>query len=136
MLRFVHLFVFAGLLVGLAGCGREGTDRLAVKGTVNFEGKPLPKGTVMFELDDRANPFVSGCPIEDGKFAISQAQGLKAGTYLVRISSAEGVVKDKDQPPGESGPVAKERIPASWNVDSKQKIEVKAGATELKFDIK
>jgi hypothetical protein len=136
MYRKLSFLGVVGLVLVVVGCNREGADRLAVKGTVNFEGKPLPKGTIEFASEDRANPSMSGAPIEDGKFEIAQPQGLKAGKYLVRISSAESVSKDVGQPPGESGPVAKERIPASWNADSKQKIDLQPGATVLTFDIK
>jgi len=136
MSRLLAFITCAGLVVAIAGCTREGADLLAVKGTVTFEGKPLPQGIINFELDDAANPFLSGAPIEAGTFSIAQAQGLKPGTYLVRISSGDPSALDENQPPGESRPVAKDRIPASWNVESKQKVEVKAGATDLTFDIK
>jgi hypothetical protein len=135
MLRYLSFFVCSGLLVALAGCSSEGAGLLGVKGTVNFEGKALAKGTINFELEDRT--LLSGAPIEDGRFSIPQARGLKPGTYLVRISSAEGIVKDEGQAPGDSaGVVGKEKIPASWNSESKQKVEVKAGATDLTFDVK
>jgi hypothetical protein len=135
MTRYYSFLILSGFFVALAGCGSEGAGLLGVKGTVNFEGKPLARGSINFELEDRTNPFHSGAAIEDGKFAIPQARGLKPGTYLVRISSADSAPTDSSQPPGEPL-IAKELIPTSWNSESKQKVEVKAGATDLKFDVK
>ena len=120
----------------LLGCNRDGAGLLAVKGSVNFEGKPLANGSILFELEDTANPHLSGAPIENGKFEIAQARGLKPGKYLVRISSAQARAKDENEVPGDPGEVAKEKIPPDWNSASKQKVEITSSATDLVFDIK
>jgi hypothetical protein len=133
MLRVLQVVLCGGFVVALAGCG-EGAGKLAVNGTVNFEGKPLEKGSILFELDGDKDGFRSGGIIENGKFALLQKHGLKPGTYIVRISSSDGAQVKAEA--GEAPPPSKERIPASWNSDSKEKREVKSGATEFTFDIK
>jgi len=133
MVRHFPLIAFTGFVIALAGCG-DGSGRLPVKGSVNFEGKPLEKGSILFELDGDKEGFRSGGTIENGKFALQQKDGLKPGTYVVRITSSDGAAVKAEA--GEAPAPVKERIPASWNSDSKEKREVKAGATELTFDIK
>lgn len=118
------------------GCSDEGAGRLAVKGTVTFQNTPLDKGNIQFEKVDKENPHRGGATIEAGRFAIPRNQGLKPGTYLVRISAADATQKEENQAPGDSRQLAKDRIPPEWNTNSTQKIEVKDGSTEFTFDIK
>jgi hypothetical protein len=136
MARVFALALSFGLILAMAGCSDEGAGKLAVRGTVKFENKPLATGNIFFELDDANNPHISGATIDDGKFTIDKNRGLKPGTYLVRISSADPKLKEENQAPGDSRQLAKDRIPPDWNTNSKQKIEVKAGSTEFTFDIK
>ncbi|NDC54528.1 MAG: hypothetical protein EBZ74_09630 [Planctomycetia bacterium] len=35
----------------IVGCGPQGVARYDVEGTVTFDGKPLPRGTIRFEAD-------------------------------------------------------------------------------------
>ena len=77
--------------------------------------------------------------ITAGSFSIPAAQGLPAGKYLVRIYSPEGGVGPKDALPGDTfvdpeQPAGKERIPAKYNVESQETIEVKPGSAN-KFDL-
>ena len=118
------------------GCSNEGAGLLAVKGTVHLQNKPLDTGNIFFELDDPANPHQSGATIENGKYSIPKARGLKPGKYLVRISSADEKAKEEKAAPGDSRILAKNRIPPEWNSESTKKIDVNDGATEFNFDIK
>ena len=135
-MRFLILCVFLAFFAVAAGCSTEGEGLLAVKGTVLLKSKPLDTGSIFFELDDKKNPHQSGATIDNGQFSIPKARGLKPGKYLVRISSADANAKEEKAAPGDSRILAKNRIPAEWNSDSKQHIDVKDGATEFTFDIK
>jgi hypothetical protein len=128
-----------GLL--LAGCG--GADnplqRQPVSGTVKFNGAPLDQGTIdLSPVVPGRKAVGSGAQIKAGSFSIPAAQGLPPGKYLVRIYSPEGGEGPKDAMPGDTqidpaAPTAKERIPAKYNVDSQETIEVKPGSPN-KFD--
>jgi hypothetical protein len=104
---------------------------------VNIDGKPLDSGSISFSPVDE-NGTSSGATISSGEFEISEEKGLPPGKYKVRVYSAgDGPAAPEDQPPGESGLLAKERIPKEWNSDTTQEIEVKAsGDNTFNFDIK
>ena len=137
MLRVFSAVAFAGFALALPGCGGEGAGLYPIEGEVLFENKPLDKGNILFEHDDLKNPALSGATIENGKFSIPKNRGLKPGVYVVRVSSADPNLKDENQPPGESNKIAKDRIPASWNSASQQKVDVvSSGPNQFKFVIK
>jgi hypothetical protein len=123
--------------LALAGCGGS-DDRLAVSGTVNFNGSPLDQGSIQF-IPTGPGGTPGGSVITDGKFSIPRERGLRPGKYRVVISSGQPGTKAAPAMPGESGPPAKERIPAEYNARSEQTPvirEVTAGNTALDFDIR
>jgi len=131
--------VWAGLALALLAVGcSSGDSGLEVSGTVMFKGTPLDQGSIQF-FDKEKNQISGGSAIKDGKFTVPGTTGIKPGTYRVVISSGEAGTKvDTTLPPGESGPPAKERIPAEYNSQSIQKPvlrEIKKGE-KLDFDIK
>lgn len=75
----------------LAGCG-TGKDppRFQVQGTVTFQGRPVPSGTIRFEPDgSRGNQGpVSVIPIREGKYRSDQpgVKGTIKGPLAVWIS--------------------------------------------------
>jgi hypothetical protein len=82
------------VVVAVPGCG--GSDPYAVKtvsaaGTVTYKGKPVPKGTILFEpMDDKGRP-ASGT-IEDGKFTLStyrEGDGAVPGKHKVAVVATE-----------------------------------------------
>ena len=134
---FFSIFGLA-LVIGFVGCRMETTDRTEVSGTVLFKNQPLDEGTIRFEPETAGKGNVSGAIIKDGKYEVPRQQGLKPGMYKVMISSGEKGTKAliTDQMPGESGPPAKERIPPEYNLETKQKVEVKTGQkNEFNFHI-
>lgn len=69
------------LLVVAVGCGRRGPETVHVAGTVTYQGKPLPLGSVMFVPEDRH--MQSGGSVIDGQ---GQYQlNLTPGRYGVAI---------------------------------------------------
>ncbi len=76
------------------GCS-DGYDRQPISGSVNFDGKPVPVGKIMFD----AAPTEGGFPdvprataeIRDGEYALSKSEGLVADhKYTVRIYGFDG----------------------------------------------
>lgn len=88
----------AGGLIALAvlsaGCGR-GERLYHISGTVTFAGKPVPKGTIVFEPDtSRGNQGAAGfAQIADGRFdtRVGDGKGTVGGPHLVRILGLDGV---------------------------------------------
>jgi hypothetical protein len=84
----------AGLLLTVAhGCGRRGTERFRVSGTVTHAGKPVQLGRVVFEPDAaRGNDGPQGfAPIENGRFdtAGPHCKGSIGGPMRLRIDGFE-----------------------------------------------
>jgi hypothetical protein len=114
--------MLALILLPTAGCGPR-SDRLAVSGDVSLDGTPLDSGAIRFSSIGGDKLVSSGALIQSGAYYVPQEKGLLAGVYHVEITSP-----DTKAPPirdSASGMLAApERIPASYNVDSKQQIEV------------
>jgi len=88
------LVVFAAL-----GCG-SGDDlprRYSVSGTVTYQGKPVPKGSVRF-LPNDPNGRAAGGDIVDGSYSLTTqdpGDGAIPGQYKVTISATDvNVSKD------------------------------------------
>ncbi len=125
-------------VLAIAGCsGGDPLQRQAISGTVTFKGQPLDKGTIKFlPADPQSKGAPGGAAITNGQFSLPAAQGLAPGKYRVQISSPVGGVEPgPDEAPGESSKLAEERIPASWNTESKHEITVEQGGAN-KFDFK
>jgi hypothetical protein len=123
-----------------AGCGEPNPlGRRAVHGAVSFQGKPVDYGQIQFQPEDPQHGVSSGAMISDGKYQIKMSQGLPPGSYLVMISSPDRGQQEKvEGPPGDERTLAKERIPANYNLRTTLKLEVpKArGSYEANFELK
>jgi len=77
-----------------AGCGGDGgPGRYRVRGTVTFDGKPVPLGYISFAPDTsqgNRGPG-SGAPIRDGSYETASGKGVVGGPYVVRIAGTDGV---------------------------------------------
>ena len=77
--------------------------------------------------------------IEDGAYVIPQAKGLLPGEYHLEIHApdAEAPPIMVSTTPGGAGiPVAPDRIPPEYNLESKKTITVTAdGSNEFNFDV-
>ncbi len=130
----------ACMLAGLVGCGSDdGLGRRAISGTVNLDGKPLADGSITFEPVEKSTTS-SGDMIVGGKYSISKDQGLPPGKYRVVVNAIKpgtGMTLPEGKFPGEEvGTPQQELIPANWNTNSKNFIEVtESGATEFQHDI-
>jgi hypothetical protein len=85
-------------LAALAGCGSgDGIKKVVVHGEVQFDGKPLPHGQILFyPLAETRGP-VSTASINDGKFVAKSKGGVPVGKHQVKI---EGYRRPTTAPPG------------------------------------
>lgn len=122
--------------LALLGCRDEFADRHEITGNVTYKGKPLSQGNIQFIPEGVPGAATGVANVDNGKYEIPKRGGLKPGTYKVVISSAAGTKVKEGEAPGESGPPPKELIPPEYNVNTKQKVEVKpAGPNQFDFTI-
>jgi hypothetical protein len=114
MLRFLLIM---GLTLPLVGCGDGKPPKYSLSGTVTFEGKPVPEGSIMFQAaDKRTAPDTA--QIVDGKYSLE----LMAGEKIVMVEASKFVgpedktmgVRPRDQ-----------YLPHRYNVETTLKMEVK-----------
>ena len=125
-----------GLVVGCGGVENE-LGRKAISGNVTLDGQPLDQGSIAFEpLSDTG--VRSGATISDGAYSVEELKGLPPGEYRVRINSAESTGPEPEGAPGEpTQNVSKERVPATWNTRSEEKVTITDdGDNTFNFDIK
>lgn len=144
--RIVPIAMLASIC--LTGCGGgDGVKPLPnlvpVSGTVTYDGKPLPQGTVQLAPADPASKLQSASgEIKNGSFTLAttaSAPGVMAGKYKVRIAAYEGGNAAPSMPlPGQAAAKPKSLLPEKYLDPSKSGLEVDVvkGMAPLKFDLK
>lgn len=97
-----HLSLLTGALL-LAGCGRgPEAERFSVSGTVTFQGKPVPAGTIYFTPDASKQPGGAQgfAPIKDGHYDTKEGRNGGGGPVVVHIEGFTGVATP-DRPLGQ-----------------------------------
>ena len=129
--------LFAGALIFI-GCAPR-SDRLEISGQVTLDGAPLNRGSIRFTSVGERKAMAAGAMIKNGAYVIPQEKGLLPGEYHLEIHApdAEAPPIMVSTTPGEPGiPVAPDRIPPEYNVESKKTITVTADeSNEFDFDI-
>ena len=127
------------LAIFFLGCGADPLGRQPVSGVVTLDGSPVENGTVSFHPVDSAQTGSAGA-IEKGHFALDRERGLAAGKYRVTINAPKpgtGQEAQENTLPGDPLPVPEELIPADWNSNSNEVVEVTGeAANEFSFAIK
>ncbi|WP_439629789.1 hypothetical protein [Gemmata sp.] len=93
--------VLAAVLAPLAtGC--DGTGRRELSGTVTYDGKPLPSGTILFEPDaTKGNDGPPGsATVTNGQYRTDPGKGVTGGPYRVRVQGGNGVNAGELNPHG------------------------------------
>jgi hypothetical protein len=126
------------LLSAMLGCGDQSAATYPVTGKVNYQGKPLPLGTVMFISNaGKASAAEIGA---DGTYRLEAIPG-KHQVSITAMPKQEG----KPNPNVDGGidltgvPPAKSLIPAKYNEyrTSGIEVEVKAdGENQIDIDLK
>ena len=155
MNRPLGLILFL-ILATAFGCSKGDQPTYAnVKGTVLFNGKPIPKGKIIFEIVGRPPQTMD---IVDGEFNGQAMAGENKVSVSAKKKSANAPqlskeaqiqisgymkYKLKNEPGGSGGtaadydPSAVEYIPPEWGTSSTQKRVVEAGVNnQFEFSIK
>ncbi|MFH1302886.1 MAG: hypothetical protein ABIK07_17630 [Planctomycetota bacterium] len=132
--------VFCALtLTGCFGGSAEHIERAAVSGTVTFDGKPLPEGSIQFvpDVDSTGKP-VRGKAVQalisDGKYTLEADQGPTVGPNKILINATQKTGKFQDFD-GKKTEILKQYIPEKFNSDSTLKFDVKAGPNTADFSL-
>jgi hypothetical protein len=115
------------VLAALIGCGKSGPKPAPVSGTVLYDGRPLPEGTVYFKTPQTGS--MDALPVKDGKFEGTAEVGdrrVEVTAYKVQIRGTEGM----------KGEVKESLIPPRYNVESNLTAAVKAdGPNTFEFKV-
>ena len=87
--RTACVFLLAVLVS--TGCGPR--DRYALSGSVTFDGKPIPAGTITFVPFGAGKPgrTAAFCEIKAGKYATKTGRNPGSGPHRVMINGCDGV---------------------------------------------
>ena len=121
------ILLLTSLIVATSGCSDGKPPNYPLSGTVTFEGKPVPEGTIMFIASDKRSGNAK-TEIVDGKYTLE----LPAGEKLVKVEASRFIgpedkslgVRPRDQ-----------YLPDRYNVESKLSMEVKP-QNENVYDLK
>lgn len=113
------------LSIAIAGCGgSDGPPRVAVRGTVTFDGQPLDRGSIEFIPTAGTHGPMAAAEIVDGKYDLDDDLGPVVGKLRVEIHSIAEPSFALDDPrefaahkPRISS-VAPDRIPPTFNRQS------------------
>ena len=86
---------------GVWVCGASGPERYELSGTVQFQGKPVPAGQIVFEPDSsKGNVGPQGmAEIREGKYDTRGGRGMVGGPHVVRIRGYDRLSLDEMHPP-------------------------------------
>ena len=112
-----RISLLSSLAFAIVGCSEGKPPNYPLSGTITFEGKPVPEGTIMFLASDKRSGNAKA-EIVDGKYTLE----LPAGQKLVKIEASRFIgpedksmgVRPRDQ-----------YLPDRYNVESKLTVEVK-----------
>jgi hypothetical protein len=136
-----HLFFILLFFPVIYGCGGNNPQgRVAVRGEVTLDNKPLEKGDILFSSIAGTTPMVvTGTPIRNGKFSLSAKQGLIPDqTYSVQFRSVEIIsdTQNEIQDPTKTESIRRSLIPRRYGAESKETVIVtKKSPNVFQFDL-
>ena len=95
------LAVACGLLTAVGGCRPSGPERVAVSGTVTYQGKPVPGGTIYFVPCQGTAGLPGYAAITDSQYYVKTDGGLLVGDFLVKIEAYRDRAALCSRPPTE-----------------------------------
>lgn len=138
-LRYTHCaLVFCSLTVcGCFGGSAENIERAAISGTVTYDGKPLPEGSIQFvpDTDSSGKPLRGKAVqaiISDGVYRLEADRGATVGMNQVLINASKKTGKFQESD-GQKTEILKQYLPAKYNTSSTLKYEVKSGENTADF---
>ncbi|MDR0705477.1 MAG: hypothetical protein LBF88_10885 [Planctomycetaceae bacterium] len=126
----MRYLIFTLLLLPIvAGCSNNNPQgRVAVRGEVTLDGKPLEQGSILFSSVAGTTPMVAaGSLIKNGKFSLPAEKGLIPDqTYSVQFRSVEEIPgtrkKTTEDPTGLMGIQTRSILPRRYGVESKETV--------------
>jgi len=118
-------------------CGRSGPEMARVSGTVTYQGKPVPKGTVSFVATDPSRRNATGQLDQNGYYQLQTEEpgdGAVVGDYDVSLYAHEEKILDYRP----KVPVKPQRlIPEKYEnpKTSNLKRTVKSGSNTFNFEL-
>jgi hypothetical protein len=132
----VGVLLVAGAVI--AGCGRSGSGRNQVSGSVSFGGEKVAEGTIAFvPIQSTKGPKV-GANIEQGQYHIDRAAGPVAGTYRVEITALRKTGKQYEGVGKQMLDEKKNVVPAKYSGEKSELVaEIKSGGKNVfDYDLK
>jgi hypothetical protein len=135
-------FTILSLLI-FSGCNNNNPQgRVAVRGEVIFDGKPLEQGEILFSSVAGTRPTVAtGSMIKNGKFSLLAEHGLIPDqTYSVQFRSVEVISDNQNETtnnqPDIAGLKTRNIIPPKYGADSKESVTAtKKSPNVFQFDL-
>lgn len=126
------------LLALWAGCGRGVLERVPVRGTVTYDGRPVASGRLRFIPAPGSNCPSSGASIVDGNYAADGNGGVAVGQYRVEIiayrSDPRHPAAAQPSPRDFGAAGLQQYIPAKYNTQTQLKLTVEAGQRAITRD--
>jgi hypothetical protein len=89
------VLTFAAVMIMSSGCGPkvETVTTYSVSGQVTHNGKPVPKGNILFTPDNSRGNSGPGTSAEivDGKYQTAEGKGVVGGAYTLTVQGYDGV---------------------------------------------
>ncbi|QDV30495.1 hypothetical protein Spb1_24290 [Planctopirus ephydatiae] len=142
--------LMVGLLLTIAGCGSSnlpaGTTG-TVRGTVTYNGKPVPEGSTVIFVREKDGLLASGVTDSSGDYRLRMRDGLKIVTGSYRVSVTPPVVEatlnqDEIMKLQQGGklpvPAAVKEVPLKYRSPEGSKLvcDVKDGSNSFDIDMK
>jgi len=91
-------------LVMVASCGKSGPPRFELSGTITYQDKQVPAGSIRFEP---LGPIVNGttiadADIKDGKYSTRLDRGIVGGPHRMYVYGFNGIPEPGSGPEGAS----------------------------------
>jgi hypothetical protein len=103
-----------------------------VFGTVQFDGQPIPEGTISFlPIEGTEGPW-HYAKIVRGRYAFPQ---VPAGTYRVAIRATRPAEETVQGPDGTEIPAEEQYLPSKYNVESELRASVEPGMNTFDFEL-
>lgn len=132
--KTVGVTLLAVPLLFVMGCGGRSSDieKVAISGTVTFDGEPVPNGEVRFYPINGTKGPVSGGPIRDGKYKAQAGGGVPVGEHLVDIRGFRPMSKGPADP---EGGAVEQYLPTRYNSDSTLTVTITSDAKVQDFNL-
>jgi hypothetical protein len=129
-----RVLILLGALVALAAAGcSPGAKTGTVTGEVTLDGQPLKEGRIQF-IPVAGDAGTAGAVITDGKFTAE----VPIAKMRVEINANKIIGKRKayDTPQSPVFDEVAELIPARYNVNSQETLDVKQGSQAVQYQLK